>query len=118
MKKLFFTNLGVILLSLLIVFMGTCKRATIKNPTIISVVVFPDYIEKNGIVTVSVTATDSDGDALTYFYSVSGGTIVGNGATATWTAPAVEGEYSVSVTVTNDKGGVAGSSATLIVLPI
>jgi len=117
MKKVLFTNLGVILLSAFFVFMYSCnKEEENKAPTISSVVVNPATVNANGIATVSVTATDPDGDALTYAYVVSGGSIAGNGASATWTAPAVEGANSVTVTVSDGKGLQASSNATLTVL--
>ena len=117
MKKLFFTQLGVILLSGFFILMYSCnKEEENKAPTISSVVVNPATVNANGIATVSVTATDPDGDALTYSYVVSGGSIAGNGASATWTAPAVEGANSVTVTVTDGKGGQASSNASLTVL--
>ena len=118
MKKLLFTNLGVILLSAFFVLMYSCnKEEENKPPTISSVVVNPATVDANGVATVSVTATDPDGDALTYTYVVSGGSITVNGASATWTASEQEGAYSVTVTVTDGKGGQASSSASLTVLP-
>ena len=116
MKKLIFTGLSVIL-SLMIVSIYSCNKDEENHaPTITSVVVNPTTVNANGITTVSVTAADQDGDALTYSYIVSGGSIIGNGATATWTAPAVEGANSVTVTVSDGKGGQASSNASLTVL--
>ncbi len=117
MKKLIFTSLSVILLSMLVMVNGSCnKEDENKAPTISSVVVNPTTVNANGITTVTVTATDPDGDALTYTYIVSGGSIVGNGATATWTAPATEGANSVTVTVSDGNGGQASANASLTVL--
>lgn len=87
-----------------------------NNPAISAVTVTPNSVAANGIVTVAVTANDSDGDALTYAYIVSGGAVQGNGANAIWTAPGQAGSYSVSVTVTDGKGGTASSNGTLTVL--
>ena len=116
MKKVLL-NVGVAILSLLVVFIYSCnKEEENQSPTISSVVVNPATVNANGTVTVSVTATDPDGDALTYAYTVSGGAIVGNGASATWTAAGQEGAYSVTVTVTDGKGGQASSNASLTVL--
>ena len=110
-------NVGVAVLSLLVVFIYSCnKEEENQAPTISSVVVNPATVNANGTVTVSVTATDPDGDMLTYAYTVSGGAIVGNGASATWTAAGQAGAYSVTVTVTDGNGGQASSNASLTVL--
>lgn len=116
MKKIYFNLLGILLALLAVAFYSCNKEEENKAPTIASVVVNPATVNANGIATVSVTANDPDGDALTYAYNVSGGSIIGNGASATWTAAAQEGSYSVSVTVTDGKGGQASSNASLTVL--
>lgn len=87
-----------------------------KNPTITSVLVNPASVNANGIATVTVTATDPDNDALTYAYTVTGGAITGSGASVSWTAPSIEGAHSVTVTVTDGKGGQATGNGALTVL--
>jgi len=52
-------------------------------------------------------AADPDGDEMTYTWTADNGTISANGATATWTSPAVMGKYSIMVTVSDGKGGEA-----------
>jgi len=86
-----------------------------RNPVVSSIVIHPDTVEVNGTATITVTASDPDGDALSYLYTPSGGDISGNGATATWTVPAVAGSYSVIVTVSDGKGGVASTDRELTV---
>lgn len=56
---------------------------------------------------VAVAATDVDGDALSYSWQTTGGTIAGTGATATFTPPRVTGAttFRVTVTVTDGRGG-------------
>ncbi len=51
------------------------------------------------------TASDPDGDELSYEWSAVAGDTHGEGATVTWIAPDYEGIYSVSVTVTDSRGG-------------
>jgi len=112
-------------LFVLIVFTGilaiatiSCKKdATNKNPTVTSVVVSPGSVNANGIVNVSVTASDPDGDALTYGYTVTGGSVQGTGANVTWTAPSAAGAHSITVTVLDGKGGQAVGNGSLTVLP-
>jgi hypothetical protein len=84
-------------------------------PQILSVVVSPTSVIAGGSATVTVTAIDSDSDALTYSYQPSGGSIVGNTASVTWTAPMSAGSISVTVTVNDGNGGTATSSASLSV---
>jgi hypothetical protein len=50
-------------------------------------------------------ASDRDGDALSYNWSASGGSISGAGAAANWTAPGSLGSYNITVTVTDGRGG-------------
>ncbi len=57
-------------------------------------------------------AENSYGGTLTYIWSVDGGSIVGDGKRATWTTPDTEGDYTVTVKVTNDRGGEASLSRT------
>jgi hypothetical protein len=88
-----------------------------KNPTVSSVTVNPPSVNANGIASVTVVATDPDNDPLTYSYVVTGGAITGSGASVSWTAPSAEGAHSVTVTVTDGKGGSATGNAALTVLP-
>lgn len=118
MKNSTFTIVGLLLLSLTILLSFSCKKEeSNKAPTVSSVVVNPASVNASGIATISVTASDPEGDALTYSYSVSGGSVVGNGATASWTAASQEGAYSVTVQVSDGKGGQASGNGSLTVLP-
>jgi len=67
----------------------------------------------------AVTATDDDGDPLTYAWSASGGTVSGAGASAVFTPPRVTSTntYTVSVTVRDGKGGAATGNTSVTVQP-
>lgn len=80
-----------------------------KPPQIISYI--PDQKNLNKLpgaeVDFSITATDPDGDSLSYDWTTTGGgTITPNGNTAKWKAPQQTGSATVKVTVADGKGGV------------
>jgi hypothetical protein len=101
---------------LMIVAFTSCKKdATNGNPVVSAVTVAPSSVNANGIASVTVVATDPDGDALTYSYSVTGGAITGSGASVSWTAPSAAGAHSVTVTVSDGNGGTASGNGALTV---
>lgn len=84
---------------------------TPNNPPVISsgpTVVGRSCIALGESTTVSVSASDQDGEPLSYAWSVSSGTISGTGSSVTYTAPTT-GETSiypvVTVTVSDGRGG-------------
>ncbi len=56
-----------------------------------------------GSIALTAAAHDPDGDAITYAWAATGGTIAGAGNTATWTATA-SGTFTVTVTVADSTG--------------
>jgi hypothetical protein len=68
--------------------------------------------------TITVTASDADGDQLSFSYAASGGTVQASGpsaTTASFTAGTAFGPASVTVTVTDGKGGSTQTTANLYV---
>jgi hypothetical protein len=65
----------------------------------------PERVLPSGSCQIACTASDADGDELSYNWSASGGEINGEGSTVTWTAPRSEGSYDVTVWVTDGRGG-------------
>jgi hypothetical protein len=63
---------------------------------------------------VTCNASDSDGDALSYNWSASGGNITGTGAIVNWTAPGEVGMYDISVVVADGLGKEATGLIALI----
>jgi alpha-tubulin suppressor-like RCC1 family protein len=86
-------------------------------PKITGLTASTDRVEPSESVTLAVTDTDADDDARSYAWTATGGTFAnGNTANPTWTAPASEGTYTLSVSVTDGKGGQAGISLKLAVV--
>jgi hypothetical protein len=77
-------------------------------PTIASLTAGADWTTPSGSVQVTCTASDPDGDELSYEWTATAGNISGTGAVVNWTAPQAVGEYDITVVV----GDGHGSSAT------
>jgi hypothetical protein len=107
------------LVTIAISFSNCKKDEENKSPTISAVVVTPGTVNANGIVTVTVTATDPENDPLTYGYVVTGGAIQGAGSSVSWTAPSAAGAHSITVTVSDGNGGQAiGNGALTVLQPV
>jgi hypothetical protein len=86
-------------------------------PKVTGLTASTDRVGLNESVTLAVTDTDADGDARSYTWTATGGTFAnGNTASPTWTAPATEGTYTLSVSVTDGRGGQAGISLKIAVV--
>jgi len=94
------------------------KQVTIEvraneSPAISSLVADVDWTLPSGTLRVTCTASDADGDQLSYEWTATAGHISGTGDAVNWTAPAEVGMYSVTVEVEDGHG----SSATRL-LPV
>ncbi|HEX5749567.1 MAG TPA: hypothetical protein VFZ09_25280 [Archangium sp.] len=86
-------------------------------PRISALVASASQVEPGQSTTLSVTATDVDGDTLGYAWTATAGTLANaTKSSSTWTAPTTEGPYTVNVSVTDGKGGQAGFSLVINVL--
>jgi len=65
---------------------------------------------------IECVASDPDGDELLFEWSTDGGGVSGEGAVATWTAPLRGGEVTVTVTVSDGRGGVTSASVIFAVV--
>jgi hypothetical protein len=106
----------VVLLVAVTVAAGACtsKKAN-QSPTIGSLVAVPTSLVPGGGSTVTCTASDPDGDTLSYAWTCNGGAVSGTGAQVTWVAPSAANSYSVTVTVSDGKGGTVNSSVSVAV---
>jgi hypothetical protein len=75
-------------------------------PRIKSLSSFPELLLFGQSSTVYCTATDRDGDTLTYLWSSDGGTISGSGSEITWIAPSQPDTYHVQCVVNDNQGGL------------
>ena len=62
---------------------------------------------------VECIASDPDGDSLSYIWSVDGGNISGEGPVVTWVAPNAYGVYTVTIIVTDGRGGEVSESISI-----
>jgi len=85
-----------------------CHQANL-SPVIVSLTADKALVEPSGSTVVECNATSINGGNLSYNWSASGGTInaQGGGESASWIAPADVGDYNITVSVTDDKGGEA-----------
>jgi len=80
-------------------------------------------VETNSSVSITCTASDQDGDLLTYIWDKNGGTFEGNplelpiikGKTISWGTPNEEGRYEISCKVIDNYGGEDEKSVTILV---
>ena len=96
---------------------STTTVAVIDNhaPVIDSVTAVPDILDARATTTLTCTAYDPDGDALTYAWEASQGSLDGDGPSVTWTAPAENGYFTISCTV-RDLAGAEISQTTGVVV--
>jgi len=77
----------------------------------------PPVLEPGQTTNLSAPATDPDGDTITYTWSAPAGTFSNqNGMNTTWTAPNQEGNYPLTVTANDGRGGTATNSITIPVI--
>jgi len=99
-----------------------------SNPTISSLLPNPTMVAPSGSVTFTCTASDPDGDTLSYMWDTCSGTtgcpswmhekcgsISSTGSSITWTAPSGSKTCTIEVTVSDGRGGTATKSTQIVV---
>ena len=79
--------------------------ASNNPPEIKSLTTDDKSVRKHETATIKCRASDPDGDELSYVWSADGGDISWEGSVATWTAPGEIDTFTITVTVSDDKGG-------------
>jgi hypothetical protein len=82
-------------------------------PVISSLTAEPEKVVCLGSCQIVCNATAPNGNELSYNWSPNAGTITGEGAAVTWTAPLSPGSYNVTVTVTDGRGVEATDYVTI-----
>jgi hypothetical protein len=98
----------------------SCNKPGTPNtaPTITSLVL-PDSADASADETLSVVASDPDGDPLAYDWTCSAGSLIPRtSATVIWAAPESSGTATIAVTVTDDSGSSATQSGTVVIKPV
>lgn len=85
------------------------------DPIISNLIAYPRKIDLGDISHLTCIASDPDGDSLSYFWNCAYGTINDSGATASWTAPTIAGNYYITCIVEDDNGGQAKDSIGIVV---
>jgi hypothetical protein len=88
---------------------------TNQSPRINSLVAEPTTIGLGGTASITCNANDPDGDTVTYSWQAGEGQVSGVGNKVTWIAPTKNGSFTVTVTVSDGKGGTTQGNATVTV---
>ena len=94
------------------------EESTQNHPPVISSLnPNPSSIDISQTTTITCSASDQDGDSLTYHWTKNGGAFIGStsGPSVTWRAPSTPGIYRVYCEVSDGKGGEDSDSANIIV---
>lgn len=98
-----------------ILLISGCAPAN-QPPVISSLTADEERVNPSGDCQVRCVASDPDEDELSYVWSASGGDISGEGAVVTWVAPEEVGAYTITVKVTDGRGGEATMQLTIDVI--
>jgi hypothetical protein len=85
------------------------------DPVIDSMKAKPRKIDLGSTSSILCSASDADGDQLTYTWSADSGVIEGQGEQILWTAPDSEGNYFITCMVSDGQGGVSTDSIGIVV---
>jgi len=113
-KKRYLVIVGIVVAAVVISILLHTMLAN-HRPAITSLAAEPETVLPSGSCQIVCNATDPDGDELSYGWSATGGGVVGEGSTVTWTAPDSPGYCWVTVNVTDGRGGEVVNQLTIAV---
>ena len=111
MKRVLISS-GIILMAL---FMWACENS---GNEILSLTASDSLVVAGGSVLLVCTATDEDGDNLSYIWKCASGTLAPSGNRATWVAPLKSGIYFISCTVVDGAGASDAATIAIEVIPV
>ena len=83
---------------------------------VISLTTEQSQVQPSTIVELILTASDPDGDTVSYEWSTTGGKFSGAVPTQSWVAPEQYGDYDITVTAKDGNGGITQASITMSVI--
>ena len=87
-----------------------------RNP-VVTITADPPVVEPGQTTNLTGSATDPDGDPLTFLWTAPAGTFSNpNAANTVWTAPNTRGNQTLTLTVTDNRGGSATGTITIPVV--
>lgn len=107
-KKKHLTIMGIMTVAVLLL------APSCAGPLITSLEDDADWTAPLGSIGVTCTASSTEGGALSYEWSATGGNISGSGPEVAWIAPEEVGMYDITVVVTDGQGGEDTASLVLI----
>ena len=87
-----------------------------QPPEILNLTAAQTQVHPSSTIEIRCDASDPDGDALTYDWSSTGGAFYGTGNVVSWAAPEQYGNWDITVTVKDGKGGTTQASVTMSVV--
>ena len=103
----------VIMAIAVLLLVPSCEPVDNYPPTINSLEAEAEWALPSGSLQVTCTASDRDGDELSYEWSTTGGNITGTGSVVIWTAPEEVGMYDITIMVDDGQGRNDTGSLTL-----
>jgi len=86
-----------------------------QAPVISSITANPTQLTYGDSSTIVCVCTDPDDDPININWSASDGSVTGTGGQVTWVAPSKDGNFNVSVTVSDNRGAKTTGSVTIAV---
>ena len=83
---------------------------------VLSLTTEQSQVQPSTIVELILTASDPDGDTVSYEWSTTGGKFSGAVPTQSWVAPEQYGDYDITVTAKDGMGGITQASITMSVI--